>query len=130
MTAKRPIAWIAAREPRSVVVRWLVPLVGSAIAIGGPFWLYQGLDLHAFVAALEGADPQTMPSISAARMPANRMPPRTASQSMPRVGPAMPGHRFAISPCSATAPGPTACPSLGSGSWTACSMSNEQPRGS
>lgn len=45
------------RSVRRFAARWLLPVLGSALALGVVFWLYRDLDLSRFLAALGGAEP-------------------------------------------------------------------------
>ena len=40
-----------------LAVRWLVPALGAALAIGALFWLYRDLDFDRFVTGLATAEP-------------------------------------------------------------------------
>ncbi len=40
-----------------LTMRWLIPALGAALAIGALFWLYRGLDFDRFVTALATAEP-------------------------------------------------------------------------
>ena len=57
MEADHPAARTARGGLHGAAVRWLVPLVGTAVAISALFWLYRGLDVDAFITALERANP-------------------------------------------------------------------------
>ena len=40
-----------------LVLRWLIPALGAALAIGVLFWLYRDLDFDRFVTELATAEP-------------------------------------------------------------------------
>lgn len=41
---------------KTLLIRWIVPLLGGAVLLAVVFYLYRGLDFGRFVAALQGAD--------------------------------------------------------------------------
>ncbi len=45
--------WVTRRK----IIRWLVPALGAALAIGVLFWLYRDLDFDRFVTGLASAEP-------------------------------------------------------------------------
>jgi hypothetical protein len=51
---------------QSLVVRWIVPIVGTALGAGVLVLLYRGLEPAAFMSALAGADPLWLLALSAA----------------------------------------------------------------
>ena len=44
-------------RPGDLFIRWLVPVAGSALAIGVLFWLYSDLEVETFLLALTNAEP-------------------------------------------------------------------------
>jgi len=51
---------------RRFTTRWLLPVLGSLLALAVVFWLYRDLDLGRFLAALRGADPRWIAALAAA----------------------------------------------------------------
>ena len=47
----------ATKGSRGLLIRWVLPTVGAALAVGAVFWLYQGLDLERFLSTVAAAEP-------------------------------------------------------------------------
>jgi len=46
----------AARSSRGLLIRWILPIIGAALAVVALFWLYQDLDLKRLLSAIAAAD--------------------------------------------------------------------------